>query len=165
MAMPFLSSPKHRERYTPSPTLAQQLADIRAVLEALRQLPISTPLKRDMLDAALWQVAFATGNTQSSFMGRYRSEAVITQVGLKIQRDHAHRRAALLSELLGPSPDLDSIIERAQCCCVVTEDEHRRVTAVAIDGWERYAAAGIVVYDMQYGRRMDFGKAAEPATA
>ena len=148
-----------------SPTLVQQLQDIRAVIEALRQLPIATPLKRGMLDAALWQVAFATGNTQSKFMGPYRSGAVITQPGLKIQRDHAHRRATLLSELLGPSPDLDSIIDRAQCCCIVTEDEHRRLAAVAIDGWERYAAAGIVVYDMRHGRRMDVGKAAEPATA
>ena len=118
-----------------------------------------------MLDAALWQVAFVTGNTQSKFMGPYRSEAVITQPGLKIQRDHAHRRATLVSELLRPSPDLDSIIDRAQCCCIVTEDEHRRLAAVAIDGWERYAAAGIVVYDMWHGRRMDVGKAAEPATA
>src|SRR5579863_9486770 len=61
-AMPFLSGPRHRERYAPAPTLKQQLADIRMVLDALRQLPIATPLKSDMLDAALWQVAFATGN-------------------------------------------------------------------------------------------------------
>jgi len=98
-----------------------------------------------MLDSALWQVAFATGNTQSKFMGPYRSEVVITQVGLKIQRDHAFPRAALLAEMLGPSPNLDSIIDRAQCCCVVTEKEHRRLTAVSVSGWARYAAAGIVV--------------------
>jgi hypothetical protein len=155
--MPFLSNPKHRERYTPASTLMQQLVDIKTVLEALRQLPIATALKRDMLDAALWQVAFATGNTQSKFMGPYRSEAVITQIGLKIQRDHAYPRAALLAELLGASPDLDSIIDRAQCCCVVTEDEHRRLSAVAVGGWGRYASAGIVVYDMRHGRRIDLG--------
>jgi hypothetical protein len=108
-----------------------------------------------MLDAALWQVAFATGNSQSKFMGPFRTEAVITQVGLKIQRDHAYPRAALLAELLGPSPDIDSIIDRAQCCCVVTEEEHRRLLAIAIGGWARYAAAGIVVYDMRHGGRMD----------
>jgi hypothetical protein len=149
----------------PSPTLVQQFRDITAVIEALRQLPIATALKRDMLDAALWEVAFATGNTQNRFMGRYRSEAVITQPGLKIQRDHAFRRATLLSELLGSSPDLGSIIDRAQCCCIVTEDEHRRLVAVGIDGWERYPAASIVVYDMWHGRRMDIGKAVEPARA
>jgi hypothetical protein len=118
-----------------------------------------------MLDAALWQVAFASGNTQSKFLGPYRSEAVITQVGLKIQRDHAHRRATLLSEPLGPSPDLDSIIDRALCCCIVTEDEHRRLAALTIDGWERYAAAGIVVYDMRHGRRMGVGGAHDLARA
>lgn len=148
-----------------SPTLVEQLHDIRAVLEALRQMPIGKPLKKDMMNAALWQVAFATGNSQSRFMGPYRSEAVITQPGLKIQRDHAHRRATLLSELLGPSPDLDSIIERAQCCCIVTEEEHQRLRSVDIDGWDRYAAAGIVVYDMRHGRRMEISKATQPATA
>jgi hypothetical protein len=153
--MPFLSSPKHRELYAPSPTVTQQLADIRTVLEAVRQLQIAAKLKRDMLDVAIWQVAFATGNTQSRFMGRYRSEAVITQVGLKIQRDHAYPRAALLAELLGASPDLESIIERAQCCCVVTEEEHKRLSAVHTDGWARYKHAGIVVYDMLHGRRLD----------
>jgi hypothetical protein len=156
---------KHRHRYSPSPTLKQQLADIKVVLDALRLLTIATPLKKDMLDAALWQVAFATGNTQSKFMGRYRSEAVITQAGVKIQRDHAHRRAVLLAELLGPSPDLDSIIERAQCCCLVTEDEHRRLSGIAIDGWERYGAAEIVVYDMLDARKMELRSAADPATA
>jgi hypothetical protein len=160
LAIPFLSSAKHRVRYTSSPTLVQ-LQEIRAVLEALRQLPIATPLKRDMLDAALWQVAFATGNTQRKFMGRYRSEAVITKTGLNIQRDHAHRRATLPSELLGPSPDIDSIINRAQCCCIVTNDEHRRLAAVTIDGWERYAGAGIVVYDMWSGCRMEAAESAK----
>lgn len=87
-------------------------------------------------------------------MGRYRSEAVITQVGLKIQRDHAYPRAALLAELLGASPDLESIIDRAQCCCVVTEDEHKRLSGVTTAGWARYKHAGIIVYDMLHGRRL-----------
>jgi hypothetical protein len=159
--MPFLSSSKHRERYTPPVNLAEQLEEIKKLLDALRQLDVSNRLKKDMLDAALWQVAFAAGNTQSKFMGPYRSETVINVAGLKIQRDHAYPRARLLSELLGPSPDLSSIIERALCCCIVTEEEHRRLRAVALDGWSRYAAAGITVYDMRDKRKMDLGAVSE----
>ena len=99
-----------------------------------------------MLDWALWQVAFATGNTQKKFLGRYRSESVIRQIGLKIQRDHVYQRKTLLQELLGPSPDLERIILQAQCCVVVTVDEHNRLSK--IDGGEKYRIAGITVYDM-----------------
>lgn len=64
-----------------SATLQEQLAEIKIVLDAIRLLPIAAPLKRDMLDCALWKVAHATGNTQHKFMGRYRSETVTTQAG------------------------------------------------------------------------------------
>ena len=155
MAMPHLSKLKHRERYVPPATLHRQLAEIKIVLDAIRLLPVATPLKRDMLDCALWKVAHATGNTQHRFMGRYRSETVTTQVGLKIQRDHAYSRATLIDELLGPSPNLDTIIDRAQCCCLVTEDEHQRLNRVEIDGWEKYRIVGIAIYDMLTETRLD----------
>jgi hypothetical protein len=71
---------------------------------------------------------------------------VIRQTGLKIQRDHVYQRKTLLQELLGPSPDLERIIGRAQCCVVVTADEHNRLSRT--DGGEKYRIAGIAVYDM-----------------
>jgi hypothetical protein len=144
--MPFYSGAEHRKRYVPPAALQQQLADIRTVLDELRVLTIAKPLKQSMLDWALWQVAFATGNTQKKFLGRYRSESVIRQIGLKIQRDHVYQRKTLLQELLGPSPDLERIILQAQCCVVVTVDEHNRLSK--IDGGEKYRIAGITVYDM-----------------
>ncbi len=38
--------------------------------------------------------------------------------------------------------------------CVVTNDEHQRLTAVGenLQGWDRYIAAGVDVYDEQAGR-------------
>ena len=144
--MPYCSGLEHRNRYVPAATLQQQLADIRIVLDALRCLPIARPLKKGMLDWALWQITFATGNTQRKFLGRWRSEIVIRQVGLKIERDHVYQRKTLLEELLGPSPDLERIVARAQCCVVVTADEHRSLRL--IDGGEKYRVAGITVYDM-----------------
>ncbi|QOY90066.1 hypothetical protein [Paludibaculum fermentans] len=147
--MAFVSDSRHRARYAVSPAADKQIADIKILLEAIRILPICTPMKRRMLVHAIWEVAFATGNTQRAFMGRYRSEAVVNQPGMKIQRDHIYKKEALVQELLGPSPNLDEILDHAHCC-VVTEEEHKRLGHVddAIDGWERYRAAGITVYDM-----------------
>ena len=144
--MPFCSGPEHRNRYVSPATLEQQLAEIRIVLDALRRLPVARPLKKEMLDWALWQITFATGNTQRKFLGRWRSESVIRQIGLKIERDHVYQRKTLLEELLGPSPDLERIVARAQQCVVVTADEHRALRLV--DGGEKYRLAGIAVYDM-----------------
>ena len=43
--------------------------------------------KRTFWNEVFWQVTIATGNTQSKFMGRYRSAKVIRVTGLKIERD------------------------------------------------------------------------------
>ena len=104
-----------------------------------------------MLVHGLWQVAVATGN----FYARYRSETVIQKVGLKVQRDHICKKKALIAELLGPKPDIEKIIERA-CCCIVTAEEHKRLHDIdeSLDGWDRYRAAGIVVYDMLDGSKI-----------
>ena len=144
--MPFHSDPKHCDRYVPSSDLPLRFADIKLVLGALVSLPIGTALKKDLLDEVLWQVTFATGNTQNKFMGRYRSAKMVRVAGLKIERDHVYRRKTLLRELIGPSPDLDRIIARSQCCVVLTADEHRLVSD--IDGGKKYTLAGVTVYDM-----------------
>jgi hypothetical protein len=158
--MPFLSSHRHCDRYRTPDSLPKQVAEIKILLSAIRLLPISEPLKKRMLVHAIWEVAFATGNTQRSFLGRYRSESVVRQVGLNIERDHIFRKETLIRELLGPSPDLDRIIERAHCC-VVTRDEHERLSRVdeEVEGWERYRAAGITVYDMLDQTKMDLSAA------
>jgi len=147
--MAITSKRKHQSRYVPCTTLEEDLKDIKILLEAIRKLQISERVKKRMLVHALWQIAMVTGNTQSSFFGRFRSEAVIRETGLKIERDHIYRKENLIRELLGLSPDLDRIVARAHCC-VVTKDEHVKLGAVdaEIDGWERYRAAGITVYDM-----------------
>jgi len=144
--MPFLSGPRHGDRYVPPSDLLQRFADIKLALGALVALPIGAALKKDLLDELLWQVTFATGNTQSKFMGRYRSAKMVAAAGLKIERDHVYRRKTLLQELLGPTPSLDRIIARAQCCVVLSADEHRSVSD--IDGGRKYSLAGITVYDM-----------------
>ncbi len=149
--MPYLSKAAHQERFVETHATAAQLRDIKTLLAALRALPVALALKKRMLVHAIWEVAQATGN----FCGRYRSEAVIRNLGHRIQRDHIYQKRTLVEELLGPSPDIDSIIERAGCC-VVTKEEHYKLHAVSrdLDGWERCKAAGVVVYDMKTETRV-----------
>ena len=150
--MPFLSGRGLRNRYVPPGSLRRQLAEIELLLDRIRLIPIAEPLKKRMLIHAIWEVAFATG----SFLGRYRSESVIRQVGLPIQRDHICRKETLVQELLGRPPDVERIIGRAHCC-VVTKDEHKRLSRVGgeIEGWERNLVAGTTVYAMLDQTKMD----------
>ena len=143
--MPILSTTAHARPYIESPKTALRLAQIKILLESILQLEIDRALKKRMLVHSLWEVARCTGN----FAGRYRSDDVIRTVGVRIQRDHIYRKSALVDELLLPSADIDSVISHA-ICCVVSIDEHRRLHLVnaGLDGWDRYAAADIVVHDM-----------------
>jgi len=144
--MPICSSPRHGAQYVAASDLVERLAEIKTVLQSLIALPIGRFLKKDLLDRALWNVTFVTGNAQGKFMGRYRSAATIKEAGLKIERDHVYRRKTLLQDLLSSSCDLDRIIRLAQCCVVLTASEHRSVAD--IDGGRKFRLANIVVYDM-----------------
>jgi hypothetical protein len=143
--MPFVSTIRHKERFIESPATARRLGDIRILLESLRRLEISLPVKKRLLVIGIWEVALATGN----FYARHRSEGVIRLVGAKIQRDHIFQKRTLVEQLLGPTPDFDEILQRARCC-IVTDVEHQRLHQVngGLDGWDRYRAAKISVYDM-----------------
>lgn len=154
MTMPMLSGPAHSRPFAPMTNLPEQVRDIRLVLEALRVLEIAPPFKRRMLSEALWLFAFATGNRQGRFLGRWRSETVIRHTGKEIQRGHVYGMTSLLNELPGPSPDLDRIAARAQCCVVVTADEHKELTRCKSNGGEKYRIIGISVYDMLDGKQM-----------
>jgi hypothetical protein len=143
--MPLISKPAHARRYVESSATAQRLADIKVLLDAVRQMKISSTLKKRMLVHGIWEVARATGDFQS----RYRSKRVIRTAGTRIQRDHIYKKSTLVEELLSPSPDIDRVIEQARCC-IVTADEHQRLHDIDgdLDGWDRYRATGIIVYDM-----------------
>jgi len=121
------------------------LGDIATLLRSIRQLPIERRLKRRMLVCVIWQVAMVSGD----FYPRYRSLSVIRTPGIRIQRDHIFKKKALVEELLAEKPDIDFIIERS-LCCVVTADEHKKLHDIdgGLDGWDRYTAAEIIVYDM-----------------
>lgn len=143
--MPILSTSSHANLYVESSDLVQRLADIKLLIDSIRQMEIGTPLKKRMLVHAIWEIAKASGN----FCSRYRSDRVIQNPGFRIQRDHIFKKSTLVEELLSPTPDIDRVMEQA-LCCIVTRDEHERLHGIDVnfDGWDRYRDARISVYDM-----------------
>jgi hypothetical protein len=97
-------------------------------------------------------VAFAGGNKQGGYYGRFRSEIVRTTVGEDIQRHHVHGMARLIQKVMDKKVPLDKVIDLAQCIVVVTKSEHDALHNVdpKIEGWERFGVAKVIVNDMAH---------------
>lgn len=117
------------------------------------------PWVREFIKLGLWKVSEAEAGKYNT---RYRSLRSLRK-GARVQHDHVVERAKLADELVAAhraaDPErVDEILDRV-IGCVVTKDEHRRLADISrlnpnLDGWERYAAAGIVVIDTMTGERM-----------
>jgi hypothetical protein len=142
--MPSISTTKHTNKYIEPAAVTAALNDIKCLLQHIRELPIEIKLKKRMLNHAIWQVAMVSGD----FYGRFRSRDVITKLNEPIQRDHIYEKKKLVEELLSDSPNFDSIIQRSHCC-IVTKNEHVALhdKGKGFSGWDRYKAAGIIVWD------------------
>lgn len=133
----------HSIPYLEPPGLQSQLAAIEDMIATIRdsQLPLSS--KKRMLNHALWEISHVRGN----YAPRFRSVNVLkANPGTKIERHHIYKRKKLVQDILREEEHLHSILLRV-LHCVVTEEEHARLTAVPehLDGWDRYAYAKVAV--------------------
>ncbi|HZJ47894.1 MAG TPA: hypothetical protein VFD97_02520, partial [Acidimicrobiia bacterium] len=73
----------------------------------------------------------------------------------KIQHEHVVERKKLIDRLLADPINYESILAGA-VACLVTVEEHDRLRLVDrdLEGWDRYRATGVVVYDMATGSRL-----------
>ena len=151
--MPYRSTAKHRSPYRDNINAEVRLKEVETPLRALTAMQLHVQTKKRMLNHALWLVVELTG----SFYGRYRSRGVLDKEEIKIQRDHVFPRKQLVEELLGATPNFASVMTRAQCYCVVTHEEHERLTEVPVDivGWDRYEKAGVCAWDMASQKKAD----------
>jgi hypothetical protein len=143
--MPFISKLQHSNPFVPRADLSERLRDVELLLSTINELKIHQSAKKKMLNHALWLVAELSGN----FMPRYRSASVLAHLGLPIRRDHIFERQVLVREILGDSPNYESIVARS-ICCLVTSEEHKLLSTVpeAIRGFDRYSHIEITIYDM-----------------
>jgi len=124
--------------------------------------------RRRLLNEAIW---FWTerGSPSRKYKLRYRTAAAIelqksrgfTKAAKSLAHEHVHERASSVAKLLVLTNDASDTLHSMRAC-VVTRDEHSRLTAQShAAGWARYVAAGIVPIDMNTGEPMDLDAAME----
>ena len=146
------STVSHKALFKTSPDVESDLKDVMRVMTNILSLNINIVIKKRMLNHAIWEVAYATGN----FKGRYRSQGVIDSVEKEIQRDHVHQKKDTVDRLLKGQASVEQAVENT-IHCVVTREEHHRLSDYSklnpeVDGWNRYKNIGVVVYDMLTGK-------------
>ena len=105
--------------------------------------------KRELLSTMIWKITEANGKHNL----RYRSEGAVAAPQDDLIHEHVYPRRKLVKQLLQGRPDpqsLDRILEHA-VACLVTPDEHQRLEALPkhIEGWNRYRAAAVRVFDTE----------------
>lgn len=80
----------------------------------------------------------------------------------KLNHEHVLPRKWLREQMKADPSRCEEIIASA-IGCVVTREEHERLTTASrlnpeLQGWERYQAAGVAVYDMATGDGLDLTK-------
>lgn len=83
---------------------------------------------------------------------RYRSTGGLAGDAVKVHHEHVVPRKTLVGRMLAEPQSIPEILASA-VACLVTVDEHRRLTALpaSIEGRDRYRAAGVDVRDMLNG--------------
>ncbi len=144
-----------------APTSAVALAKdsaLQAVHHLLQPLPaLSLPHRRELLSIALWKWTEASGIAPyAKFNLRYVSDgARNTAVISRINHEHVWPRKWIIDRLVAGSrtweaSDLRAFLDQYGVACVVTVGEHARLSGIrSEEGWERYAAAGVGVFDLQ----------------
>ena len=119
-----------------------------ALVEATLPLNILESHKRGVIDGMLWSVTEARGK----YTTRFRSTAACNApTGTKLQHEHVITRKELVTAIMREPHRAGELLSTA-VGCVVTVDEHKRLTQVTrqqphLHGWERYTAAGIEIID------------------
>ncbi|MFW5696714.1 MAG: hypothetical protein ACOCXR_02900 [Phototrophicaceae bacterium] len=111
--------------------------------------------KRQLLTVCIWKVTEANGK----YNVRYWSEGIYNLVQehgsiravtklrpLSLRHEHVNPRKQLIDAMLANPDDVERILGQEAFACLVTKDEHRRLSNDAI-GFERYRQANIRVWD------------------
>jgi hypothetical protein len=112
-------------------------------LLAIRDESIVPAHMRELLSTLIWKITEASGKYTPEFVSLAASEATDQKM---LIHEHVIERAKLIDRLLaGENP---ATVLNEAVACLVTIDEHARLTAVSksdpsLNGWERYVAAKI----------------------
>jgi hypothetical protein len=144
-------------RYRPRRDADERRASARELIRAILDAPGILPSHRkEFVGLALWKVTMS--DTFNDGL-RYRSVGALEQPGAKLQHEHVYRRERMAAALIAQPDRIDELLPKA-VGCLVTVEEHRRLGQVGdhVDGWERYARAGVSVIDMATGTPLDLSR-------
>ena len=159
--MPLNTALKLDQPFTPNPQAAAKTASAVAllwlVLEARRLLMAH---RREVMSVALWKhTEAAAAPPCPKYRLRYRTRAAMDlTTAAEVRHEHVWTREWLIDTMLErhrhgwTEADLARFVEQHAVACTVTVDEHQRLEEhEGREGWNRYAAAGIAVWDCQEG--------------
>ena len=135
---------------------ARRISAIRIAKLVLAANGLEPEHRNELLSIAVWKYTESDGK----FKTRFRSAGALHERDLKkLNHEHVIPRKWLRDEMLQAPAECEPIMGRA-IGCVVTREEHLRLTSVSkqnpsLQGWARYVAAGVRVFDLEAGREID----------
>jgi len=134
----------------------KRLSSAKLLAETIAGLPAYEAHKRELLSVCLWKVTEAEG--PSKYAIRYRSRGALGAAPEVLRHEHVLQRRRLVDRMLA-EPIRAGEIALEAIGCVVTKEEHDRLTAVSrarpdLDGWARYRAAGVQIVDTTTGEEI-----------
>ena len=151
------SSPQALPTWRPHPKAeARRASAIRIAKLILDADGLEPEHRNELLSIAIWKYTEADGKSKT----RYRSEGALHETdSKKLNHEHVVPRKCLREKML-LDPNRCKTIMQLATACVVTREEHLRLTQVSkqdpsLQGWARYTAAGVRVFDLKTGREID----------
>jgi hypothetical protein len=157
------AAPRSRRRaYAPHPDRDHRLASAVAIARfALESSDLYETHRNEVLSLTCWKATEADGKYKT----RYRSSGARDASAGDLRHEHVVPRKAL-RDAMEREPERAAEILRDALACTVTKEEHDRLTALGNqhEGWDRYIAAGVDVFDEREGRPfIQSGRFVEPS--
>ena len=140
---------KLQQPFTASPKANDKIHSAIKIAKAIVGIDILEQHKKKILTEVQWLISEANGK----YTTRFRTEGALSDGNDSIQHEHVFPRKKLSLRILGNPSNIEKYLKDV-IGCVVTVNEHDMLSKAEksnpeLDGWERYKAAGIVVYDME----------------
>lgn len=121
----------------------KRIKSAKTIINSLLSLDIYFLHKKELINVAIWKISEADGK----YKVRYWSEGALLSKQNNWHHEHVYTRKELVDRLLS-GEEVDNVIQNI-IACVVTRDEHKKLSQSKKQGWERYLDMSIKVYDSQ----------------
>jgi hypothetical protein len=144
--MGFLARPDAEQRKRSAISLVKYL------LDKNRPDALSTHY-RELLSTLLWKITEAESH---KYKTRFQTQGALDCTDSRLLRhEHVFQRSKMIFALERAAPEeVERILQDAIGCTVTTEEHSLLCNFEALDGWDRYRNAGLVVIDTQTGERV-----------